>query len=369
MRVCVVATSGISLTNFRGRLIQKFIEDGHDVVCISIEPPEEAEADIRELGATYYQVAGSRTGTGILSGFKMIGDYKKAFKEIKPDMCFLYMSKPIAFGGTAAILAKVPEINVLVNGLENAYYRHTFKDFVVRCVMTFFYRLVSRFAKNVFIQNSDDYNFFVKNKISSIEKTCIVNGSGVDMEHFSRKPLPDKPIFLMVARLLWSKGIREYLAAIKTVKKNYLEAHFMLVGGLDSNDEAITKEELDECIANYDIEYCGYASDVRPYIEKASVFVLPSYHEGTPRSALEAMSMGRAVITTTAPGCSDTVEEGINGFKVPVGDSELLADRMIELIKNADKRKMMGEESYRICKEKYEVSLVNRFMINKMWRN
>ncbi len=366
MKICVVATSGISLTNFRGRLIQKFIADGHEVVCISIEPPDEVRQSVEALGATYYQVSGSRTGTGIFSGLKMIGSYKDAFKELKPDMCFLYMSKPIAFGGAAAIIAKVPEINILVNGLENAYYRHTLKDFIVRQVMNFFYYVVSHRSKCVFIQNSDDAKFFLRKKLSKPKNTYVVNGSGVDMEHFARVPIPDKPVFLMVARLLWSKGIREYLSAIKIVKGTYPEAHFMLVGGLDNNDEAITEEELETCIKNYDIEYCGFASDVRPYIERASVFVLPSYHEGTPRSTLEAMAMGRAILTTTAPGCNDTVEEGVNGYKVPVGDSRLLAERMCELITDSEKRAMMGEKSYQICKNKYEVSLVNQFMIDKM---
>ncbi len=366
MRICIVATSGISLTNFRGRLIRKFVEEGNEVVCISIEPPEKMAESVEALGASYYQVEGSRTGIGIGSGLKMIGDYKKAFRDIKPDMCFLYMSKPVAFGGIGAILAKVPEINILVNGLENAYYRHTFKDFIVRCVMNFFYHTVSRHSKCVFIQNSNDRDFFLRKKLSKPENTYVVNGSGVDMEHFSKKPLPKEPVFLMVARLLWSKGIREYLSAIELVKQKHPNAKFMLVGGLDSNDEAITQRQLDDFIEKYDIEYCGFAEDVRPFIEKASVFVLPSYHEGTPRSTLEAMSMGRAVLTTTAPGCNDTVEDGVNGYKVPVGDSELLAEYMCELIEDADKRSKMGEESYRICKEKYEVSLVNKFMMDRM---
>lgn len=366
MKICIVATSGVSLTNFRGKLIQKLVEDSNEVVCISIEPADEMEESIKALGATYYQVEGSRTGIGIGSGLKMIRDYKKAFRELKPDMCFLYMSKPVAFGGTGAILAKVPEINVLVNGLENAYYRHTLKDFIVRQVMNFFYYFVSHHSKCVFIQNSDDAKFFLSKKLSKPNNTYVVNGSGVDMEHFVKKDLPDEPVFLMVARLLWSKGIREYLSAISIVKQKHPEAKFMLVGGLDCNDEAITKDELDEFIAKYDIEYCGFAEDVRPFIERASVFVLPSYHEGTPRSSLEAMSMGRAVLTTTAPGCNDTVEEGVNGYKVPVGDSELLAQRMCELIENKDMRTKMGQESCRICKSKYEVSLINEFMIEKM---
>ncbi len=359
MIICIIATSGVSLTNFRGELIKSWISLGHKVVCISIEPKIEMLKQIESLGADYYQVAGSRVGVSLLSGIKMIKSYIRAFETIKPDMCFLYMSKPVAFGGYAAIKCKVRHINVLVNGLENAYYRHGLKDWIVRFVMSSFYRYVGKRSDNVFMQNSDDYKFFIDNNISSPHNTSIINGSGVDMNHFAKKALPREPIFLMISRLLWSKGIREYLNAIKIVKQDFPKVKFMLVGGLDHNDESLSEEELNECINLYDIDYCGFASDVRPFLEQCSVFVLPSYHEGTPRSVLEAMSIGRAIITTNAPGCRETVIEGKNGFLVDIGDSKMLAERMKELIKNDELRKSMSEFSYKLCSDKFEVSIIN----------
>lgn len=364
--ICIVATNGASLTNFRGPFIKDLVARGYRVTCVSIEPPEEMEDEINALGAEYVQVEGSRVGTGIFSGFGMIKAYKKLFKELNPDVCFLYMSKPIAFGGYAAVKSKVKHINVLVNGLENAYYRTGFKDFIVRCVMSTAYRYVSKRADNVFFQNHDDMNYCRNHRILKKDNAMVVGGSGVDMEYFFRQEMPKEPVFLMVARLLWSKGIREYLEAVARLKKSFPQAKVMLVGGLDKNDESLSEAELNEYIKKADIEYCGFAKDVRAYLKKCSVFVLPSYHEGLPRSVIEAMAVGRPIITTDVPGCRETVQDGVNGYLVPVKESQGLFEKMKLLACDAELRNSMAEQSYRICKEKFEVGIVNRSMISKM---
>ena len=364
--ICIVATNGTSLTNFRGPFISDLVKRGYEVTCVSIEPPEEMEDSIRALGAKYVQVEGSRVGTGIFSGFGMIKAYKRLFRELNPDVCFLYMSKPIAFGGYAAVKSKVKHINILVNGLENAYYRTGFKDFIVRCVMSTAYRYVSNRVDNVFFQNHDDMKYFKNHRILKKDNALVVGGSGVDMSYFQKKTLPDKPIFLMVARLLWSKGIREYLAAAEKLKNCRTHAKVMLVGGMDKNDESLSEAELNDYIKKADIEYCGFANDVRPYLEKCSVFVLPSYHEGLPRSVIEAMSVGRAIITTDVPGCRETVNDGKNGYLVPVRDCNQLFQKMKSLADSPELRLEMAEQSYRMCKAKFEVGIVNQSMIEKM---
>lgn len=367
MKICIVATSGVSLTNFRGSLIRSWVNQGHRVVCVSIESESEMGEEIRKLGAAYYQVAGDRVSIGVVSGIKMIKAYRRAFETIKPDMCFLYMSKPVAFGAIAAKEAHVPHINILVNGLENAFYRKSMKDAVVRCALKKLYRKASKRAEHVFLQNQDDYDFFLKHRLSSKDKCSLVHGSGVDMDYFRKKELPKEPVFLMTARLLWSKGIREYLSAIPIVQKACPCAKFILVGGIDCNDEAITPAELRQIVGKYSVEYSGYAKDVRPYLEKSSIYVLPSYHEGCPRSVLEAMSMGRPIITTDAPGCSDTVENGLNGFKVPIKNVAALAEKMIVLANDEALREKMGNESHKICREKFEVNIINKTMNDKMF--
>lgn len=367
MRICIISTNGNSLNNFRGRLIKELIQKNHQVVCVSIEPESEIGSRIQNLGASYYQVAGSRTGLNIFKEIKMVSAYKKAYEKIKPDMCFLYMSKPIAYGGWAAIRCKVPSINILINGLENAFYRNTTKDVIVRQAMRYFYKKVAKKSKNVFFQNYDDYEFFLKNKLTIKSKTTILKGSGVDMEYFRREPLPEHPAILMVARLLRSKGIQEYLNAIKIVKAKHPEVKAMLVGGMDNNDEALTREELEQFLSCVDIEYYGHQEDVRPMLKQCSLFVLPSYHEGTPRSVLEAMATGRPIITTDAPGCRETVIDGYNGFLVPVGNSIILAEKISIILEESSLAEKMAVNSYNYCLECYDVNKVNQEIIRKLF--
>ena len=365
-KLCIVATNGNSLLNFRGPLIRQFVSSGYDVTCVSIEPEAEMKDAICNLGAEYVQVEGDRVGTGLFSGFGMIKAYKKLFKQIKPDVCFLYMSKPIAFGGYAAVKSKVGHINILVNGLENAYYRTGVKDAVVRFVMSTAYRYVANKSDNVFFQNHDDMKYFIDHRILKKDNATVVGGSGVDMDYFIKTELPEEPVFLMVARLLWSKGIREFLEAVTRLKKECPDSKVLLVGGLDYNDEALSEEELNNYIKSADIEYCGYAEDVRPYLNRCSVFVLPSYHEGLPRSVIEAMSVGRAIITTDVPGCRETVIDGQNGFLVPASDNEGLYEKMKLLAQNSALRISMAEKSYEICKQRFDVNIVNQKMLERI---
>lgn len=364
---CIVATNGASLINFRGPFIRALVQRGLRVVCVSIEPDEEIGESVRGLGAEYRQITGDRVGIGVFSGLKMIHEYKKFFLELQPDYLFLYMSKPIAFGGWAAVQAKVPHINILVNGLENAYYRTGLKDALVRSVMSFFYKYVASHSDNVFFQNHDDQKYFIEHGMLEKDNSCVVGGSGVDMEYFKRQPLPQEPVVLLTARLLWSKGIREFFEAIKIVKKKHPEVKVMLVGGLDDNDEAIKQDELDEFIHENDVEYCGYAKDVRPYLARCSIFVLPSYHEGLPRSVIEAMAVGRPIITTDVPGCRETVEDGINGYLIPSHDYEVMADRLDALISDSTLRLSMSEKSYQKCSEQFDVVKVNQTMFSRIF--
>jgi len=202
--------------------------------------------------------------------------------------------------------------------------------------------------------------------------TVVVNGSGVDVSDYNVLPLPRdnngaiKPSFLLIARLLKDKGIIEYVAAAERVKQLYPEAEFHLVGGLDENPAAISELQLDEWIAQGDITYWGQIKDVRPAIEACSVYVLPSYREGTSRSVLEAMSMGRAIITTDAPGCRETVIAGENGYLISVKAVDELVEAMTQFIEQPALYEQMGQMSRRIALEKYDVKKVNDHMLSEM---
>jgi glycosyltransferase involved in cell wall biosynthesis len=225
-----------------------------------------------------------------------------------------------------------------------------------------------RSAKVVFFQNPDDQQVFrARGILSPNSSSVVVNGSGVDLDKFVFiSPLKVKPVFLLIARLIGDKGIREFVQAAQLIQRSYPDCRFLLVGGLDSNPDAISQIELDDWIHNGMVEYLGRLDDVRPAIARASVYVLPSYREGTPRSVLEAMAMGRAIITTDAPGCRETVIDGENGFLVPVKSVDALVDAMTRFIEDPDLAVRMGKRSREIAEEKYDVHKVNAVMLKEM---
>lgn len=366
MHIVIVATAGESLIKFRGPLIREWVKRGNRVTCISIENPSEMEHDIKELGASYYQVSGNRTGTSVVEGLRMIKKYKKAFKELQPDACFLYMSKPIAFGGLAAISLKIKKLYVFQTGLEIAFYSKGFKNWLVRIVLKHLFRKVQKKCDTVFFMSHHDQEKMIGWKLVDEKKTFYVDGSGVDMNKFKRTPLPKDISVLMTARLVWSKGIREYIEAAKYVKQLHPEVRFMLVGGLDENSEALSKDELDSLVNEGVIDYKGYLKDVRPALKEAAIFVLPSYHEGKGTAILEAQACGRVIVTTDAPGCSETVVDGYNGFIVPVKNGKALAEKILYLVDNSHLINEMGNNAYEYCKKTFSSDIIVNQISNEM---
>ena len=200
----------------------------------------------------------------------------------------------------------------------------------------------------------------------------VVNGSGVNVTDFNVLPLPQneqqqaKISFLLIARLLVDKGVREYAEAAKIIQQQYPHVEFNLVGWIDENPSAITQQELDQWVTKKTVKYWGKLADVRPAIAESSVYVLPSYREGTPRTVLEAMAMGRAIITTDAPGCRETVVDGDNGFLVEVKSVDSLVDAMQKFINQPELIEKMGNRSREIALHKYDVHQVNTHMMQEM---
>ncbi|WP_139070894.1 glycosyltransferase family 4 protein, partial [Vibrio breoganii] len=226
-------------------------------------------------------------------------------------------------------------------------------------LVAFLYRLALKKSKAVIFQNRDNMEVFIKEGIVKAEKCRLVNGSGVDLEHFTKADLPERPSFLLIARLLGDKGIREYALAAKAVRDKYPHADFALVGPTDPSPDGIGMEELNKLVESCGIYYEGSTLDVRPFISKCSIFVLPSYHEGMPRTVLEAMAMGRPILTTNVPGCRETVVNGVNGWLVEKANVEQLTERMIWFIENQERWFDMGDKSRKIAHEKFDVHKVN----------
>jgi glycosyltransferase involved in cell wall biosynthesis len=195
----------------------------------------------------------------------------------------------------------------------------------------------------------------------------VVNGSGVDVTAFAVAPLPTEPHFLLIARLLGDKGVREYAQAAQRTREIYPQARFSLVGWLDENPDSISQAELDSWVREGTLNFLGRLSDVRPALASCSVFVLPSYREGTPRTVLEAMAMGRAVITTDAPGCRETVVNGDNGFLVSVKSVAALTVAMTRFLDDPELAVRMGRRGRYLAEQKYDVHKVNAMMLKEMW--
>lgn len=361
MRVVVFGSFADSLVNFRGPLLRAMVERGHKVTAIAPAASSDLLAKLTEMGVEYRNVALSRTGLNPLSDLKTLFLLMGLFREVKPDVILSYTIKPVIYGSLAARLAGVPAIYSMITGLGYAFAAGNKDRKWVAQVAKFLYRFAIKTNKRVFFQNPDDRDFFVEAKILTyIDQAVLINGSGVDLQHFGFTPVADgMPSFLLIARLIKDKGIAEYAEAARLVKRRYPTAQFRLLGPLDSNPSAISLEQINAWESEGILTYLGEASDVRPALSGCSVYVLPSYAEGTPRTVLEAMSMGRAVITTDAPGCRETVINGVNGFLVPVRDATALARAMFSFIEKPEMIASMGRAGRQIAVEKYDVHKVN----------
>jgi glycosyltransferase involved in cell wall biosynthesis len=288
-------------------------------------------------------------------------------RRVKPTFVLGYTVKPVIYGSLAGWLASVPRRFALITGLGYAFQGEGQRGRLQKLVQALYSMAIARVEK-VFFQNPDDEALFRQRKIlQASTRSFVVNGSGVDLNEFAVAPLPPgPPRFLLIARLLGDKGVREYAHAARLVRARYPEAKFGIAGWIDENPDAISKSELDAWVAEGTLQYFGRMSDVRPALENSSVYVLPSYREGTPRTVLEAMAMGRAIITTDAPGCRETVINGDNGFLVPVKSVDELAQAMISFVQRPALMQTMGLRGRQLAEEKYDVHKVNEMMLREM---
>ena len=377
MNFLIICSFLPSVLNFRGKLLEVIHQQGYEIHIIAPDLasfPAEHES-LLDLDYCVHEVPMQRTGTNPASDLKTLLSMYALIKKIKPDYVLSYTIKPVIYGTLAAWLAKVPNRYALITGLGYAFQNvetHSKRSIFQKLVHGLYQQALSRSHK-AFFQNPDDLKLFqnlnlLKSQISSV----VVNGSGVNVTDFNILPLPTneqqqaKISFLLIARLLIDKGVREYAQAAEIIKQKHPNVEFNLVGWIDENPSAITQQELDQWVAKKIVKYWGKLADVRPAIAESSVYVLPSYREGTPRTVLEAMAMGRAIITTDAPGCRETVVEGDNGFLVEVKSVESLVEAMRKFIHQPELIEKMGNRSREIALHKYDVHQVNTHMMQEM---
>jgi glycosyltransferase involved in cell wall biosynthesis len=365
-KIIIIGSFLDALLWFRQELIREFIKDGYDVIACTPKPENEELLDrVLSLNITYIEIPMTRAGLNPFNDFVSFWFLYKLFKKEKPAFILSYAIKPVIYGSIAAKFAGVPAIFSMVTGLGHAFITEGIKGFILKIIASFLYKSAFLCNKIIFFQNPDDQGFFVKSGIiKNIENTQLINGSGVDIEYYSQSPFPTDFSFILVARLLREKGIYEYAEAARNVKNKYPDVTFKLVGFLDKNPSVISAIDLKKWQNDGYIEYLGRSENVRELLNDSTVFVLPSYREGTPRTVLEAMAVGRPIITTDVPGCRETTIASENGYLVNVRDVKSLQSAMEQIIIQPELLIKMGAKSRQIAEDKYDVHKVNKVILD-----
>lgn len=360
----IVVNTSWNIYNFRLNLMEALRENGFRVVALA--PKDDYSIKLQEKGFEWIELPFDNRSTNPIKELIQIKSFHRIYKNVMPDMLLHYTVKPNIYGTLAAKLLNIPVINN-VSGLGTIFLNNNVSSKVAKQLYKFSFRYVNK----VFFQNDDDLNLFVKNRLVKTQYTDRIPGSGIDVNKF--KGVPQKIeegspiIFLFVARLIREKGIGEYIDAIKMIKKMKFEKRirFQIIGDLyPFNPSAIKKEELNSWIKDGLVEYLGYQEDVKPFIERASCIVLPSYREGLSKSLLEAASMEKPIITTDVSGCREVVVDGVNGYLCQVKSSRCLKDKIVKMIElSIEKREKMGKKGReRVINNFSDEKVINKYL-------
>lgn len=370
-KIVLIGTVASSFYGFRADLIRTLLKKGHQVYAFTSEYTDSDLKKIESLGAIPVPYELNRGGLNPLSDIVATYKLSKKIREIKPDLVFSYFSKPVIFGTIAAKLAKVPKIIGMLEGLGYTFTQQPEglgkKIELIKKVQVLLYKFALPQLDKLIFLNPDDPKDLIDQYAINVRKVEILGGIGLNLKEYPYQPISNiqQPInFLFIGRLLKEKGIHDFLNAAKIVKEKYPETQFIVLGAIDPHNLGTLKQsELDELISSNIIDYPGHVDNVKDWIAKSHVFVLPSYREGVPRSTQEAMAIGRPVITTDVPGCRETVIDGVNGFLVPKWNAEVLAEKMIYFIEHPGQIRVMGDASCKIAQEKFDADEVNQRLL------
>ncbi len=365
MKIVVIGALPESLVLFRQDLMKAMIAEGHSVVAMAAPASDAIEQQIVNLGAKYRPYRVSRNGLQPLADLQTLLMLIIAFWRERPDVILAYTIKPVIWGGIAAALTPKARFFAMITGLGYAFQGGSLKRNLLRQLIVFLYKSALMKSKGVIFQNFENKQVFCDFGIVPEQKTARVAGSGVNVGQFCFSRTRTAPfVFLMISRLLGEKGVCEYAEAARVVKRRFPNVQFRLLGPEDSSPDGIPMSQVDKWSGDGVLDYLGQVDDVRPYLEDCTVFVLPSYHEGMPRTVLEAMAIGRPILTTDVPGCNETVVDGRNGFLVEAKDAGALAERMQWLIENADQLHRMGQASRQYVEKEFDVHKVNAELLD-----
>lgn len=357
-RIVISINTSWNIFNFRAGLIRALRDDGHEVVALA--PHDAFSEKLEEMGCRFVPVAIDNKGTNPVRDAVLLATYRRRLKALKPDVYLGYTIKPNVYGALAAHSLGIPVINN-VSGLGTAFLSSgPLQRLVEGLYRTAFWR-----SQRVFFQNDDDRRMFVERGIVAEARTGLLPGSGIDLARFAPAAMPERapgePLsVLMIGRVLYDKGVGEYVEAARRLKAEGLAARFAILGFMDvENRTAVARATMDEWVREGTIDYLGTSTDVRPHIAAADSVVLPSYREGTPRTLLEAAALARPLVVTDVPGCREVVDDGDNGFLCRVKDSEDLARVLRQMLTmSAKDRRRMGQAGRRKIEQQFDERLV-----------
>lgn len=368
--LAMISNQAFSIINFRGPLVAEMIKRGCTVYALAPDYDDASRAAVTALGAIPVDYSMSRAGMNPVRDAMDLFKLALLLRKLKPDASFTYFIKPVIYGTLAACLAGISKRYAMIEGAGYVFIEDTASNWrrkLLRVFATGLYRLGLSQADRVFMLNADDKELFVSEKMVRAEKVQLLNGIGLDLNHYRMTDPASQPFtFILVARLLREKGIYEYVEAARRIKVTHPGIRFILLGSIDLNPGSVDEATVHEWVSEKIIEWPGQVTDVRKWLAQASVFVLPSYREGLPRSTQEAMAMGRPVITTDVPGCRDTVSDGVNGYLVPARNAAALSEAMLKLIEHPEFLKPMGVRGRQMAEEKFDVHKINTVILQAM---
>lgn len=359
VKVAIALNTAWNLVNFRSGLIKALVSRGYEVVAVA--PEDGYASQLQTLGCRYLPLPMDNKGTHPGRDLLLLVRFFTLMRAEKPDVFLGYTVKPNVYGSLAAHALRIPVINN-VAGLGTVFIKGGRLNQLVRGL----YRIALSRSAKVFFQNDDDRHLFVSGNLVSETVTDRLPGSGVDLVKFRPSPLPARHVvrFLLIARMLWDKGVGEFVEAARLLKQRGIDADCCLLGFLDvQNPAAISRKQIGGWVAEGVVRYLGVSDNVRNEIAQADCIVLPSfYREGTPRTLLEAAAMARPIVTTDSVGCRDVVDDGVNGFLCKPKDASDLADKMTRIVSMSPaEREFMGLRG----REKVEWEFDEQIVIDK----
>lgn len=363
MKYLLIVTTSETVITFRKKLIEYLKNKDGEVVIVAQD--DERIEEINELGVRFYCAQQNNRG---LNPFSML-KYRKTLKDIikneKPDVVFTFQIKPNIFGIPVAKKLGIKNIFSMVEGGGEVFIHKSFKWKVIRFIVCLLYKKSFKYSKKIFFLNNDDKKEFIERKLVKESQCEMIHGIGVDVDFFAYKPVKNYDRFLMVSRLLRTKGTLFYCQCARIMKQKYPNVQFDYLGGPDD----LTVDDIQEYIDDGSINYLGMDKEVRPYYENCSVLVLPSEREGFPVVVMEAELTGRTVITTNVNGCRESVIDGENGFIFEKNDINGCIEKMTFFIENKEKVVEMGDKARAFAEQVFNADIINERIYNVLLNN